>query len=395
MTKASLATTSFSVDRLLRQACEETDLSDFGDDAFREPFEVLVNALESEAKLHAIGRQTQHDRLLNILKNRLRTFEYIRLYPEILDEDIVAPVAIVGLPRTGTTMLHRVLASDKRFFAPLWYEVRNPAPFMDWNPREIDYRVTVATEEVAALLKINPEIAAIHPLDPIGADEDILLLEHSFYSTVPNAFCNVPSYAQWLFSHDNQPGYDYLKMLLQSLQWQKKRCSGTADNLKWLLKTPHHLHFIDHLLHTFTDVRIIQTHRDPIDTIPSISSFNYNLWITQSDDVDASLVGKQWSEIFAAGMRHTCQVREHCNNLFIDIGFKELFADPVAVTTRILDFIGVPATQKSLQTMQTHHEENKRDLRPAHQYRLEDFGFTETGLHAQFGEYYEKFGRYL
>lgn len=395
MTDYQIPEVELDADSLLKKASQESGLTDFGDESFREPFEILVKGLEREANLNQVGRFVQHERVLNTLKNRLRLSEYLRLYPEILDEKIVAPAVIVGLPRTGTTMLHRVLASDERFFAPLWYEVRNPAPFMDWDPQQEDQRLILAKAEVAALLEANPEIAAIHPMDPLGADEDILLLEHSFYSTVPNAFCNLPSYQKWLLNNSNQPGYDYLKVLLQCLQWQKKRLSGDASNKKWLLKTPHHLHFVDRLLATFPDAQIIQTHRDPIHTIPSISSFNYNLWITQADNVDAHLVGRDWSRLFARGLSHALQVRRQHSEQFIDIGFKTLLQNPIETTNTIFDFIGVATTEKSLDAMETHREQNQRDSRPVHDYSLEDFGFTENGIKRDFAEYRNEFADYL
>ena len=395
MTDYQMPTVDFDSQALLEQAKEEMQLGDFGDTSFQEPFEVLVNALDQEANLNAIGRFVQYERVLNTLKNRLRLSEWLRLHPEIAEEQIEAPAIIVGLPRTGTTMLHRVLASDERFFAPLWYEVRNPAPFMDWNLKEKDQRLILAEAEVAALLEANPEIAAIHPMDPLGADEEILLLEHSFYSTVPNAFCNLPSYEQWLFSHSNQPGYDYLKLQLQFLQWQKKKQTGDATNKKWLLKTPHHLHFMDCLLNTFPDAKVIQTHRDPADTIPSITSFNYNLWITQADNVDPNLVGEQWSAMFARGLQKALLVREQHKAQFIDIGFKALLSDPIKITESIFDFIEVPSTEGSRTAMQQHREENQRDSRPPHDYALSDFGFTQEDIEQQFAFYRSAYHNYI
>ena len=391
MTECEIPEVNFNRDDLLAKAAAETGLNNFGDNSFREPFNVLLYSLSNEANLNRAGRFIQYERVLNTLKNRLRQSEWVRLYPEILDEQISAPVVIVGLPRTGTTMLHRVLASDERFFAPLWYEVRNPAPFLDWDTSVKDERLTLAETEVSALLRANPEIAAIHPMDPLGADEDILLLEHSFYSTVPPAFCNTPSYSNWLFNNDNQPGYDYLKLQLQSLQWQKKHSSGNNDNKRWLLKTPHHLHFLDKLIDTFPDAKIISTHRDPIDTIPSICSFNYNLWITQANDVAPNLVGKQWSGIFATGTRHAMKVRQASKGQFIDISFKELLGNPEQTTRSIFNFIGVKTTSESLAAMQLHRDQNQRDSRPPHDYSLEDFGLTEKNIKATFAGYIDAF----
>ena len=156
MTECEIPEVNFNRDDLLAKAAAETGLNNFGDNSFREPFDVLLYSLSNEANLNRAGRFIQYERVLNTLKNRLRQSEWVRLYPEILDEQISAPVVIVGLPRTGTTMLHRVLASDERFFAPLWYEVRNPAPFLDWDTSVKDERLTLAETEVSALLRANP-----------------------------------------------------------------------------------------------------------------------------------------------------------------------------------------------------------------------------------------------
>ena len=145
---------------LLAAAMDATGLSDFGDESFREPLDVLIKSLNEEANLNAGGRFGQYQRILNILINRLRVEGWIDKHPEILDEEISAPVVIIGLQRTGSTFFHRILAADKRFYAPLWYEVRNPAPELEWDFKGKDARITSAEAEVAAMLEANPEIAA-------------------------------------------------------------------------------------------------------------------------------------------------------------------------------------------------------------------------------------------
>jgi hypothetical protein len=374
-----------SCESLLRAAQAATGLSDFGDESFREPFTVLVKALNAEANLNAGGRFGQYQRLLNILINRLRVEAWIVKHPEILDEEIVAPVVIIGLQRTGSTFFHRILAADKRFYAPLWYEVRNPAPELDWDFKSKDARITSAEQEVSAMLAANPELAAIHPMDPVAADEDILLLEHSFYSTVPDAFCNVPSYGQWNDEHDNTPAYEYLKRLLQCLQWQKKRTGQTAE--RWLLKTPHHIHHIAVLLKVFPDAKIVHTHRDPLQTIPSAASMNYNLWILGSDEVDSKVVGKQWADKYAKGTLHTINTRKHSAEAFLDVWYKDTIADPLSSVQKVYDFIGMDLTTTARAAMAKHQEDNRRENRPGHEYTLEQFGLSEYGLKQQFAEY--------
>ena len=140
---------------------------------------------------------------------------------------------MIGLPRTGTTLLHRTIAADKQLLAPLWYEVRQPSPLND-NFIEDDARIPIAQAEVAAMLEAAPELAAIHPMDPIAPDEEIMLLEHAFMSTVPECYAHLPRYGEALYSEDQSPAYSYLYRQLQFLQWQKRQKGLTGT--RWVLK---------------------------------------------------------------------------------------------------------------------------------------------------------------
>lgn len=380
---------TLTTEQLLSQACDISGLDDFGDPHFEPAFQILVSALSDEAELNELGVATQQQRLLNNLLNRLRLEAWIERHPEILEERLLAPVVIVGLARTGTTMLHRTLANDRRFYAPLWYEVRNPAPYLDWTADGVDQRLVEAKAEVDALLSANPEIAAIHPMDPRGADEEILLLEHSFYSYVPNAYAHIPSYTKYVGSHDNLPAYQYLKRQLQCLQWQKKQRGESAE--RWLLKAPHHLHFMALLFQVFPDAQIIATHRDPLVSVPSITSMMYNLRLTCSDSPDKRAVAAEWSELFACGMRHTMHVRNTMNERFFDVWFEDTVARPMEVIEDTYQFIGMPLTAEARAAMQAHKEANKREDRPAHHYSLEEYDYTEDGIRQQYAEYYAQF----
>ena len=125
---------NWSADTLVAEARAVDGLDDFGDDSYREPLEQLLFSLEQEADLNDIGRSVLRQRVVDILATRLRVRAWLTRHPEILDEEIHAPLVIVGLPRTGTTMLHRTIAADPRMFAPLWYETRFPCPALDWDP---------------------------------------------------------------------------------------------------------------------------------------------------------------------------------------------------------------------------------------------------------------------
>ena len=385
----SIPSVDLSAEALLTAATDDTGLSDFGDESFRQPFEVLVKALNEEAELNAVGRFMQYERILNSLKNRLRMEEYLKRNPEILEEELLPPVVIVGMTRTGTTMLHRILASDSRFYAPLWYEVRNPAPYMDWDLEQKDQRITEAEAEVAAMLEANPEIASIHPMDPTGADEEILLLEHSFYSYVASSFAHVPTYSDFVARSDNTPAYEYLKRQLQFLQWQKKRRGQQAE--RWLMKAPHHLHFMDVLLKVFPDAMVIATHRDPVVTIPSTASFYYNLWILGNEKADKKVVAAEVADVFARGVKHTMNTREGNEQRFFDVWFKDTVSRPFEVFGEMYDFINMELTSEAKAAMEQYRDEHKRDDRPPHEYTLEEYGYTEQGINELFADYKRRF----
>jgi hypothetical protein len=263
-------TISLEAESILAEAREKTGLDDFGDESFREPMARLLRSMEEEAELSEVGRAMQRARLVGLLVNRLRAEDHFARFPEILDEEIREPLVIVGLARTGTTMLHRMIASDARMISLLWWESRNPAPFPESGEGGRDPRIADAEAEVAAMIEGAPDLVAMHPIEAEEPDEEIMLLEHSFFSTNPEAFINVPTFGAWLDEQDQTPGYVYLKKLLQFLQWQKKRAGGTGE--RWVLKTPHHLGFMNLLFEVFPDIRVVQTHRDPLQTIPSLAS---------------------------------------------------------------------------------------------------------------------------
>ena len=239
------------------------------------------------------------------------------------------------------------------------------------------------------MLAASPELATIHPLDACAADEEIMLLEHSFYSTVPESFAYVPSYAQWLASHDNTPGYRYLFTLLQFLQWQKKQQGQTAG--RWLLKTPHHLHHLDILLRVFPGATVIQTHRDPLQTVPSLCSMNYALASMGSDHVDAQVLGRHWRDKFAHSLARALTVRAAYPDQFIDVLYADTANNPLATVGEIYAQLKLPLAAATQTAMQQWLLANQRVDRAPHHYTLDQFGFTRDALQNTFAAYCNAF----
>lgn len=385
--------TALDAASILAEATRRTDLDDFGDPSFREPMQRLLAAMEQEAGLHEVGRATQRERVIGLLVNRLRGEAAYAHHPEIADEVIERPVVIVGLARTGTTMLHRMLAANPAFLSLRWWESRHPAPFdvderaAATDPRitAADPRITAAEEEVRAICKAAPELVAAHPMDAHAPDEEIMLLEHSFFSTNAEAYVDVPSFSRWLDAQDQRPGYAYLARLLRLVQWQKHRRGEPGR--RWVLKTPHHLGFMDLLFETFPDAFVIQTHRDPVQTIPSLASLVHAIRATGTDTVDAHALGRHWSDRMRRALEACMDHRARHPERFMDLDYRALVEDPMAAVARIHAFIDEPLPASARRSMLAWAEENARDRRPIHHYTLDRFGLSEAGLARDFRRY--------
>ena len=381
---------SLDPESVLAEARERVGLDDFGDDSYYEPMVRLLQALDGEANLNEVGRSMQRERIVGILVSRARVEDYFKRHPEIEDEGIGPPLVICGLPRTGTTMLHRVIAEDPEFDSAKWYEVRHLAPFDGWQPDEPDARIPAAQEEVRLTLELAPELMAIHPWDALGPDEDIMILEQAFFSRTPESFCNIPKYSTWLAAQDQFPGYAYLKRGIQFLQWQHRQ-QGRARP-RWVLKTPHHLNFMPHLFRMFPDATVIQTHRDPVESIPSFCSLNYYLERTGSDDPDPKVTGANWSQRWADALERCIAFRDAGHDdRFIDIWFLDSVRDPIGVVRRVYAAIGKELTPIAADKMRQWTEDNAREKRAPHAYSLEKFGLTEEGIARLFATYRERY----
>lgn len=377
---------AFDEAAILAEAQANTGLDDFGPDEFRPALGVLLESLREEAPLNELGRMTLRGRVIESLETRLRTHSWITRHPEILEEEIGAPLVVIGLMRTGTTMLQRIIASDPRNHACMWWETRFPAPAADTDWSRPDPRIAVAEAEVAAILAADPRQASIHPWDAQAPDEEIMLLEHSFLSHVPEAFVNIPTYRSWITEQDWTPSYLFLKKLLQLLQWQKRQRGNVRE--RWVLKSPGHLGYIETLFEVFPGANVIQTHRDPVDTVPSAASMNHAMWALYSDDSAANVAGAQWQERLAWGTARAMESRKHYDaNRFVDIWFRDAMKDPISEISRAYETFGIEMTPAARAGMEQWRTDNPRDGRPPHKYTLAEYGLTEEGIKAAFAGY--------
>ena len=371
---------------IINEAKNQTGLEKFGNPLFMDGFEALISSINQEADLNEIGVEAQKHRLIGILANILRIENAFKENLEILEEEIKSPVVIVGLPRTGSTMTHRLLASDPNHTAMLWWEGRYPAMLegeQRGNPKD---RMEMGKAEVEAVMQASPDALTIHPWDYKGADEEILLLEHTFFSTVPESFMRLPSYSNWVESQDHIHAYKQLKKMLQYLQWQ----NPGRENKRWVLKSPHHLGFIDKLLLVFPDSKVIQTHRDPFKTVPSFCSMCANLFEPISNSYDKEEIGHHWANKLAKVLNHCMKISKLNKENFLDLEFNKMIKDPISEMTEVYNFIEEDFTDQAENAMKAWKEENQHEM-GAHQYSLEEFNLDDSFIDENFSEYINQY----
>jgi len=374
--------------QIIDAAKNHTNLEYFGNPLFLEGFECLIQSINEEADLNDIGIEAQQHRLVGILANLLRIEDACIQHPEILNEKIKSPVVIVGLPRTGSTMTHRLLASDPRHTAMLWWEGRYPAMLPNEVRGHPDERMEMGKAEVEAVMQASPEALTIHPWDYKGADEEILLLEHTFFSTVPESFMRLPTYSKWVESQDHIHAYAQLKKMLQYLQWQ----NPGRDKRRWVLKSPHHLGFIDKLLKIFPDSKVIQTHRDPLKTVPSFCSMCSNLFEPLTNSYDKNEIGRHWAHKLAKVLNHCMQVSNLNKENFLNLEFNKMIQDPILEMEEVYNFIDEDFNDQAENAMNAWKEENQHEM-GAHQYSLEEFGLESSFIDSYFSEYINQYIR--
>lgn len=374
------------VEALIANARHKTGLHDFGDEWFREPLTVLVDAINREAQLTPLGKLIQKNRLEGALAVRLRAEALCKAHPEIEAIEFGKIVVIAGLQRTGTTTLHRLLAADPNMRAIYAWEALNPLPLPNEKPGKPSGRIAQAKTAEKGLAYLAPEFFAIHPVEHNAPEEDVLLLDLSFMSQSPEATLHVPTYAAWLEKQDHTRAYEYLRKMLRILQWQRP-----AKN--WVLKTPHHMEYLDVILKVFPEAVIVQTHRDPQKTTGSFCSMVAHGRGVFSDEVDAKEVAQHWVRKVNRLMQRSMEVRARIGEeRFIDVSYYDLLKDPIAEVARIYQFAGIPFDATVAQAAQDTSERNVQHRYGRHRYDLADFGLSREDIERQYGFYRQRYG---
>lgn len=383
--------TPFDVTELTAQAQRKEDLQDWGPLSFHTPLTVLAHSYAT-ADLNDVGVHILRSGLIHSLRMRLRAQEWFRRHPEILDEKIVGPIVVVGMMRSGTTLLQRLLAADDRFHCAYGWEVVEVAPKLDhqWSPQD-DPRIAISEKREAVSRELTPELFAIHPMHAREPEEEIVFLSDAFLSHVPESGAHVPEYRAWIDTQDFTPAYTYLHRMLQFLQWQKRQCGRTAQ--RWVLKSPAHLGYLDVLRAQFPDLHIVHMHRDPRDTIASGASLNATLHAMHSDRVDRRQVGAEWLERMGWTNDRAMAVRSQWSDessRCTDIEFIDAVADPIGQVSRVYDAINLALSASAEAAMRRWLSDRPRETsRPP--YAAADFQLSDGQINERFATYNARF----
>jgi hypothetical protein len=373
---------------LMQAARTETGLDDFGAADFVERLEVLCRAMREEGGFNAAGILQQHAFIVGLLKNRLLIEDLVRQHPEILEEQIAAPIIICGLPRTGTTHLHNLMSADPALrslpywesLEPVLAEREQPAPGAP-DPRL--ERTEVALSFVNTAL---PYFNRMHEMTVEHTHEEIQLLAIDFSTMLFETTAPMPAWRDHYLERDQRPSYAYLLKVLKVLQWLR---GGT----RWVLKTPQHLEQFPALVDTFPDATFVVTHRDPVSVTASMATMiAYSARLTR-DRVDLEAMGGYWSDRLE---RMLCRCATERDALpadqTIDVRFDEFMADDLAMVARVYDLAGQPLDERARTSMASFMAAHPRGRHGAVTYDLGDFGLDAGERRRALAFYTERFG---
>ena len=383
--KTGLGVKKHDVNRLIASASKKAGLKDFGGENFIPALEKLVNAANNCRHMKLYERLSFDYRINVHLVNRLRIQKRIKENPEICYEKIEKPIFIVSLQRTGTTLLHNLLARDKDNKVIFDYEAFCPSPLVNKNRGENDPRIKMVERKYKMLYFLAPHLPTIHFGSAFEPEECVHLLLNCFLCHMVAGFDQLVEYQQWLSAQNIIPFYEYYKLQLQLIQFFGRK--GT-----WVLKSVNHLNYLDAIINVFPDSTIIQIHRNPLKAIPSGCSLRATHLQMLKGRIDLAETGNKYLDIQVNMLNKAMDFREKQNlKNFYDISYTDLVRDPIMVVEKIYKNQGYKFTDLFKQKMVDWLNKNPENKYGKHVYSLDQFGLTEDLIKTKLQRYIEKY----
>ena len=379
----------FSAESLIAEARTRTGgLEDFGPGPFLQPLSLFVSSLERDARLNPVGQYIARERALAHIVNRLSYVNDRKLYPGIAQQKVVKPLFIIGLGRTGSTILHDILAQDPANRAPLTWEVTFPSPPPATATFLTDPRIAQCEAGFPPMDERREKFKAMHPMGAQLSQECVVMMGDAMCTPLFHNQFRVTEYQDWVDrAGDWAHVYDFHHRQLQHLQ------SGHAGD-RWVLKTGAHMWGLEHLLRTYPDARIVFTHRDPVKSLTSYASLTALVRSMGSDEVDRLEVAEDWNPRLKRALEHAIAVRSaraYPQAVFYDMKFSEFIRDQFAVVEKIYDAFNLPMTAEAAAKMKWFIADNPQGKHGIHRYSPEEYGIKPDVVRRDFRPYIERF----
>jgi hypothetical protein len=356
-----------------------------GDVPFTSTLELLVSSCARSARLSATGAQVLRRAALRHLRNLCDVLAHVDAFPDTPARPLPSPVVVTGLPRTGTTLLHNLLALDPAR-RPLWFwEALNPVPPGPSTPT-VDERIARAEAWLEAFYRMAPEFRAIHPASATGPEECDALLQNTFASQHFDDMFDAGEYSTWLGRAPLAREYDFYALQLRALS------ASSPPGATWALKSPGHLGHLDALLGALPEATVVVCHRDPRQAVASYASLIATVRRPYTEELSLPVVGRQALARAGEAMERALAVRDGAAGRFVDVPYRRLADDPPGAVAAVYRDLGQPLTDEAVARMRGWVAENPRHRHGAHRYDLARFGLTEGTVMEAFAPYLERFG---
>ncbi len=367
-----------SAAQLMENAVDNERSDDWGAHNFVKPLERLIESLNVEAKLHSTGADFLNLYLERLLGNRLKLQNQFREHPEILQQRVNAPLIVVGLFRSGTTLLHNLLSQSPsgRFLALA--EALSPTPVPDPETWEKDPRIKEVQGFIRKELALTKGFSAAHHISAYRPAECSRLFEYSLIAHLFDFRARVDSYAHWLRDQDLTEYYQYYRQQLQYLSWR-------WPHSHWVLKAPAHTFHLDTLLEVFPEANLVYLKRDPVKVVSSCASLAQIGRQRFSDQNKPEDLGRYWLDVLAEGDARAEATYERVGaGRIFKVNYSELIDRPDALVAKIHRYFDYPMPVEMLQKIEHYMQHNKRGKHGRHHYTLEQFGLSKTEIQERF-----------
>jgi sulfotransferase family protein len=376
------------VDGLLDDARRRTGLDDFGADDFVARLRVMIDAVDADAGLNALGRLAVRQRFVRLLANRLLVEDRCRRYPEVLGLELTAPIIVIGLPRSGTTHLVNLIAADERLRSLPFWESLEPVPGTGDGPARdgVDARFTRCAQSYELQMAMVPLLRAMHHQYPTAIEEEIELEDLDFASYTLEWYARVPGWRDHYATLDQHAHYAYLKKVLQV-------CTHLRGPNRWVLKSPQHLEQLGPLLATFPDATVAVTHRDPVSVITSAVTMLAYGDRMRRHSIEPDVLVSYWVERVERLLRACVRDRDLLpRDRSVDVLFHEFMADDIAMGGRIYERAGLELTAHARAQFDAFMADHPRGKHGQIAYDLQrDFGLGPAAVRERFAFYFERF----